>query len=117
MKSFAPTIQIPFLLLACAAAPGLTAAGSHPFDAQLYQDVAQMQKELSAKGWQFQVGVNPAMQYDLSRLKGFKPGLKPAQYVNPKSQSIHVRGLAAYLAAVVTGATGAVLMSVPSRCR
>jgi len=81
MKSFAPSIQIPFILLACAAAPGLTAAGVHPFDAQLYQDVAQMQKEVSAKGWQFQVGVNPAMQYDLGHLKGFKPGLKPAEFL------------------------------------
>jgi hypothetical protein len=84
MKNFAPSIKLPLLLLALAAAPALTAqgaAGVHQFDPKLFQEVEQMRSAMSAKGWQFQVGVNPAMQYDLNHLKGFKPGLKPAEFL------------------------------------
>ena len=44
MKSFAPSFKLPLLLLALAAAPGLTAAGVHTFDPQLYQDLEQMRQ-------------------------------------------------------------------------
>jgi hypothetical protein len=80
MKNFAPSTKL-LLLLALAAAPALTAAGVHQYDAKIFQDVDQMQREVSARGWRFQVGVNPAMQYDLNRLKGFKPGLRPAEFL------------------------------------
>jgi len=81
MKSFAPSIKFPLLLLALAGATALSGAGVHGYDPQVTQTVEQMRRDISARGWQFQVGVNPAMQYDLSRLKGFKPGLRPAEFL------------------------------------
>jgi hypothetical protein len=81
MKSFAPSVKLPLLLLALAAAPALSASGVHQYDARLFQDVEQLRRAVSARGGQFQVGVNPAMQYDLSHLKGFKPGLRPAEFL------------------------------------
>ena len=81
MKSFAPSFKLPLLLLALAAAPGLTAAGVHTFDPQLYQDLEQMRQTITANGWHFQVGVNPAMQYGRGRLCGFNPSLRPAEFL------------------------------------
>jgi len=75
------TVKHPLLLLALAAAPALCAAGVHGYDARLSQDVDQMRSAIQAKGWHFQVGVNPAMQYELSQLKGFRTGLRPADFL------------------------------------
>jgi len=69
-----------FILLLLAAAPAF-AAGVHGYAAQLDQEVAQLRSAAQARGWDFQVAVNPAMQYDLQRLKGFKPGLRPAGFL------------------------------------
>jgi hypothetical protein len=80
MKSFAPSCKLPLLLLALAAAPAFAAA-SQGFDAKLYLDVDQMRGEINARGWQFQVAVNPAMQYGHGRLCGFNPALRPAEFL------------------------------------
>jgi hypothetical protein len=79
MKTFAPSFKL-LCLLAIAAAPAI-AAGIHQFDPQLYQDVDQLRAQITAKGWQFQVGVNPAMQYGHGRLCGFNPALRPASFL------------------------------------
>jgi len=78
MKSFAPSIQ---LLLALAAVPACVAGAVRGYDVQALQRVDRLRAEVSARGWTFQVGVNPAMQYELGRLKGFRPGLRPAEYL------------------------------------
>ncbi|MGA2081122.1 MAG: hypothetical protein ABSH53_10995 [Holophaga sp.] len=62
MKSFALSARLSSLLLALAAASSLSAGVAHTYDAQVALDVQQMQQTIQAKGWQFQVGVNPAMQ-------------------------------------------------------
>jgi len=63
------------------AAGTVFAAGPQGYDARLDQAVAQLRGAAQAHGWAFQVAVNPAMQYDLQRLKGFKPGLRPASFL------------------------------------
>jgi hypothetical protein len=83
MKSFASPFRLPLVLLALAAGTVLSAGvpGIHQYDDQLYQDAAQMQQTVTAKGWGFQVGVNPAMQYSLQTLCGFQPELQPADFL------------------------------------
>ena len=71
------------LLLALTAAPSLTAGGNpgpHTFAPELIQKIDQMRYDIQARGWGFEVGVNPAMQYDRERLCGLKPELMPAEY-------------------------------------
>ena len=60
--AFALSARLSSLLLALAAASSLSAGVAHTYDAQVALDVQQMQQTIQAKGWQFQVGVNPAMQ-------------------------------------------------------
>jgi hypothetical protein len=84
MKSLALGFRLPLLLLTLAAGPNLRSAetaGVHAFDAQLYRAVEQMRRTVKARGWSFQVGVNPAMQYPTERLCGFKPELQPASFL------------------------------------
>jgi hypothetical protein len=78
MKTFAPSFK---LLLALAAVPALASMGVHGYDAQALRKVERLRAEASVRGWSFQVGINPAMQYELGRLKGFKPGLRPAEFL------------------------------------
>ncbi len=69
------------LLLALAAAPLLTAAapGPRPFAPELAAKVDQLRRDVQARGLAFEVGLNPAMQYDRARLCGFNPDLAPAE--------------------------------------
>lgn len=45
---------------------------------RIKQELQQMQQIIKEKGYTFEVGDNPAMQYDLKQLCGFDPTLKPA---------------------------------------
>ena len=70
------------LLLALAAAPLLTAApapGPRPFAEAVVAKVDRLRSEVQARGLGFEVGLNPAMQYDRERLCGFNPDLAPAE--------------------------------------
>ena len=67
------------LALALAAAPLLQAGVN--YDPRLSATVDRMRSKIAARGWRFQVGVNPAMQYDLAHLCGFKPALRPAEFL------------------------------------
>ncbi len=77
MRTF--TSPTTLLALALAAAPLLQAGVN--YDPRLSATVDRMRSEIAARGWRFQVGVNPAMQYDLAHLKGFKPALRPAEFL------------------------------------
>ena len=69
MKNF----PLSLLVLALAATPFLRATdapGPRPFAAELTVKVEQLRATVQSKGWPFQVGVNPALQYDLERLCG-----------------------------------------------
>jgi C1A family cysteine protease len=44
---------------------------------QLRSKLAQMRAAIRANGWTFEVDANPAMQYSISQLCAFKPGLQP----------------------------------------
>lgn len=44
---------------------------------KIRNDIAQMRAEIRANGWDFEVDVNPAMQYSIEQLCTFKPGLQP----------------------------------------
>jgi hypothetical protein len=83
MNNFASSLRLPLLLLALTAGADLSAAtpGIHGYDAQLVQTATQLQQTVAAKGWSFQVGANPAMQYSLQTLCGFKPELTPASFL------------------------------------
>jgi len=77
------TFPLSLLLLALTAGPSVTASdapGPRPFARQLMQKVDQLRSQVQTQGWQFQVGVNPAMQYDRNRLCGFKAELMPAEF-------------------------------------
>jgi hypothetical protein len=81
MKTPSLSFRLPLLLLAlAAAAPGtpLAAAGYAP---EVSQKIDQLRANVQAQGGQFQVGINPAMQYDLKRLCGLNPQLMPAEFV------------------------------------
>jgi len=45
--------------------------------AELQAKIESLRVEGKAKGWTFEVGVNPAMQYTIEQLCNFKPELKP----------------------------------------
>jgi len=80
MKNF----PLSLLVLALAAAPVLGAAeapGPRPFAAELGRKADQLRAEVQARGLAFQVGVNPAMQYDLERLCGTRAELMPAEFL------------------------------------
>ena len=44
---------------------------------KIRNEMAQMRAEIRANGWNFEVEVNPAMQYSIEQLCNFKPELKP----------------------------------------
>ena len=44
---------------------------------KIRNDIAQMRAEIRANGWDFEVDVNPAMQYSIEQLCTFKPELQP----------------------------------------
>lgn len=46
--------------------------------AELQRELELMRAEMRANGWNYEIGVNPAMQYSLEQLCTFKPELKPA---------------------------------------
>ena len=68
------------LALAATSFPGAAGtAGPRPYAAELSRKVEQLRSDVQARGWQFQVGVNPALQYDLERLCGTRAELMPAE--------------------------------------
>jgi cathepsin L len=80
MKNF----PLSLLILALAATPALTAAdgpGPTPYAPQLTQKIQQLQANVQAQGGQFQVGINPAMQYDRERLCGTRTELRPPEFL------------------------------------
>ena len=84
MHPFTASCRLPLLLLALAAGPALTAAatpGVHTYDPQVLTQVGRLQQTAAAKGLRFQVGLNPAMQYSLRTLCGFRPELAPASFL------------------------------------
>jgi len=44
---------------------------------KIRNDMAQMRADIRANGWDFEVDVNPAMQYSIEQLCTFKPELQP----------------------------------------
>ena len=77
MKNF----PLSLLVLALAATPALTANGPNAFAPELAQKVNQLRATIQAQGGQFQVDVNPAMQYDLGRLCGTRIELMPPEFL------------------------------------
>ena len=73
------TFPLSLLTLALTATSLLGAAGPRPFAAELSRKVERLRSEVQARGWQFQVGLNPALQYDLERLCGTRDDLVPAE--------------------------------------
>jgi len=47
---------------------------------KIRSDIAQMRADIKANGWNFEVDVNPAMQYSIEQLCTFKPELQPQDY-------------------------------------
>ena len=82
MKTPSLSFTLPFLLSALAGQVPLGAQtpGPRSFAPELTQKVERLRRDVQAQGWQFEVGVNPAMQYPRERLCGFKPELMPAEY-------------------------------------
>ena len=81
MKTPSLSFRLPLLILALVASPALSAAGPNAFAPELYQKVDQLRGQVQAQGGQYQVGVNPAMQYERERLCGFKSELRPPEYL------------------------------------
>jgi len=82
MKTPSLSFRLPLLLLALAAAPALTAAGPQTYAPELTQKIDQLRRQIQAEGGQFQVGLNPAMQYDRERLCGTRAELMPAEFLS-----------------------------------
>jgi len=77
-------VPLSILALALAAAPVLTAGeqpGQRPFAPELTQKIQQLRSQIQAQGLQFQVDVNPAMQYDRDRLCGTRLELMPPEFL------------------------------------
>ena len=68
-------------ILALAGTPVLTAAGPHPYAPELSAKTEQLRGAIQAQGLPFQVGLNPAMQYDRERLCGTRIELMPPEYL------------------------------------
>jgi len=81
MKTPSLSFRLPLLLLALAAAPALTAAGPQAYAPELSHKIDQLRRRIQAEGGQFQVGLNPAMQYDRERLCGTRAELMPPEYL------------------------------------
>jgi hypothetical protein len=66
--------------------PSLQAVNEdHAFQQELRRqkirnEIAQMRADIRANGWNFEVDVNPAMQYSIEQLCTFKPELQPLDY-------------------------------------
>ena len=70
------------LLLCLAAVPAAAQTpGPRAFSPELYQKIQQLRQEIQASGLQFQVDVNPAMQYDPGRLCGTRIELMPPEFL------------------------------------
>jgi len=73
-----PLVALAAITASLAAADG---SGVRGYDSKLLQQVEQLRNDVTARGWHFQVGANPAMQYGRDQLTGFKPELKPAEFL------------------------------------
>lgn len=80
MNLSTPARKLPFLMILLAAAPLLTAGSPTGYAPELTATVARLGSEVLAKGLSFNVGLNPAMQYDLKQLCGTRLELRPADY-------------------------------------
>ncbi len=70
------------LLLCLAAVPAAAQSpGPRTFSPELYQTIQQLRQEIQANGLQFQVDVNPAMQYGPGRLCGTRIELMPPEFL------------------------------------
>jgi hypothetical protein len=87
MKTPSLSFRLPLLLLALAAAPALTAAGPHAYPPELTRKIDQIRAQIQAQGGQFQVGLNPAMQYDRERLCGTRASAAAAGPSPPSARS------------------------------
>jgi len=65
-----------------AASSLLAGDGVQQFDPALAPRVERLRAELARQGKGYQVGVNPAMQYSLDQLCGFRPSLRQADYLD-----------------------------------
>ena len=70
------------VLFAFVLLPSLQANEDHVFKQEVRRqkirnDIAQMRAEIRANGWNFEVDVNPAMQYSIEQLCTFKPEMQP----------------------------------------
>ena len=85
MKNPSLSGHLSILLLTLAAGAPLAAqaaqSGPRTFAPELASRVDQLRANVQAQGLAFQVGVNPAMQYDRERLCGFKAELMPPEYL------------------------------------
>jgi hypothetical protein len=99
-------VPLPLLLLALAAAAPAMADGSQDFAPELFQKVQQLRREIQAQGLDFQVDVNPAMQYDRDRLCGTRTELMPPEFLAHEPggyENIQVLAEAAALPATYVG--------------
>lgn len=74
------SLHLSLTLLALAASATAQVPGPKAFSQDLVQNVARMRAEIKAKGLNYSVAVNPAMQYGAQHLSGLNPALKPAAY-------------------------------------
>lgn len=83
MKTARASFHRPLLLALLVAAPLVLAAaplGPKGYAPELAATAARLEAEVRAKGLTFTVGLNPAMEYDLSQLCGTRLELRPADY-------------------------------------
>ncbi|BDU76982.1 C1 family peptidase [Mesoterricola sediminis] len=75
------TLLLSALMASLAALPAAAqGAGVQGFDAQLVAEVQDLRATLRQEARPFQVGVNPALEYDLAQLCGTRADLRPADY-------------------------------------
>jgi len=75
---------LPLILLVLVTGSVLRAEGApgpRPYPAELVQKVEQLRAQVLARGASFQVGLNPALQYDRERLCGTRIDLIPGEYL------------------------------------
>jgi hypothetical protein len=80
MNHLPSSLHFALAILAVAPFAPAQTPGPRPYRAEIIQNVERMRAEVKAKGLAFQVGPNPAMEYDLEQLCGLNPNLMPADY-------------------------------------
>ena len=80
MNYLPSSLHLSLALFLVASAATAQVPGPRSFSGELAQKVETLRADLRTQGRSFQVGPNPAMQYSLEQLCGFKPSLKPADF-------------------------------------